>query len=298
MKKKDPPSAKKADKELPGVNARTVLEGTRRVLFMNALFLISFLILNFFNPGLIQKLFPGADKILDSLAITGAKHSQVVQTNIVNSDPVKMVWLRKNGEYATSDGEQLESQSDAGDDKYYVSISKSEFDKRMNNSKERFFTPEGIQISNFDEIKQKSILHVVPGRKNAHFIWPPYKIGQRIPIHNPKSPIQNKTIELEVLNQEPKVFLIRNFLSESEMSALIARATDPSNPYTIRESTVGTESWVSNQGKAKKTSHRTSQNAYDVDSITSVLVNRRIFELLRIPWDIQLAVGLYYPLFL
>jgi hypothetical protein len=77
------------------------------------------------------------------------------------------------------------------------------------------------------------------------FRRPQYKIGRRFAVSGIKGAAGNPPVELEALSLEPRLFYVHNFLSTAETAALIAKAEDQSNPYSIRPSTTGHKSWVS-----------------------------------------------------
>jgi prolyl 4-hydroxylase len=100
-------------------------------------------------------------------------------------------------------------------------------------------------------------------------------------------------MELETLSISPKVFYVRNFMSSEEADALVARATDKSNPYSMRPSTVGHQSWTQGDGASSSASTRTSENAFDIDSPTARRLKDRAWKLLKLagPYDETMADG-------
>ena len=131
----------------------------------------------------------------------------------------------------------------------------------------------------------------VPRRLGVHFMWPAPYVGYRTTLPFPRSP-SGKPLTLEVIARYPRAFVVRNFLSDEEADELIRKAHDPSNPYRMRRSTTGTESWTSEVGDPEVISDRTSENAFDVDSPNAMRILRRCFDLLRVPWDRDIADGL------
>jgi len=127
---------------------------------------------------------------------------------------------------------------------------------------------------------------------NRHFVWPGVQVGHKVTVADVPT-WGSEPIELETLSMSPRVLYVKNFMSPQEADALVAKATDKSNPYSIRPSTVGHESWTQGSGAKAKTSQRTSENAFDVNSPTAVRLKDRAWRLLRLsgPYDEPMADG-------
>ena len=114
------------------------------------------------------------------------------------------------------------------------------------------------------------ILWIVPS--NALFVWPTYKVGH---IQRPKGVVSanpKKPLELETLSLSPRVFFVRNFLSDLEINTLITFAKDK-----LQRSHVGI-------GNEVFSDDRTSKTAWDTSSTNSMTIQRRAFDLVRIPY--------------
>jgi len=98
-------------------------------------------------------------------------------------------------------------------------------------------------------------------------------------------------IEIEVLSVWPRVFRVNNFLSHAESEVLKKWAVDHRNQHSMRPSTVGAQSWTQKGGKTSKSSSRTSENAWDVNSPVAMPIKRRAFELLRLKYNESMADG-------
>lgn len=116
-----------------------------------------------------------------------------------------------------------------------------------------------------------------------NFMWPAGDLGQRFAVSDvPRYSSRAPKIELEPLSVNPRVFYVHNFMSPEEADKLVARATDKSNPYSIRPSTVGHQAWNQGAGKDATNPTRTSENAFDLDSPTARKIKDRAWKLLRL----------------
>jgi prolyl 4-hydroxylase len=159
---------------------------------------------------------------------------------------------------------------------------------------DKYYTAQGTFVRSCADIDDLATLYSIPLGAKEHFFWPQTGHGDRVVVENIESPVPERQIELEVISEKPRVFFVHNFLSDDEIEKLIRRAEDPSNPYALKPSTVGPESWVQKKSieKRETSSVRTSENAFDVSSTTALAVKRRAFELLRVPYKEALADGL------
>mmetsp|Transcript_9591 Transcript_9591/g.15536 ORF Transcript_9591/g.15536 Transcript_9591/m.15536 type:complete len:389 (-) Transcript_9591:127-1293(-) len=135
------------------------------------------------------------------------------------------------------------------------------------------------------------ILYRYMSEEGRHFLWPAHRIGEIVEVQKIDAPFTDKPVTLEVLSSQPKVFLLKNFFSSEEAEYLIARATDPRNPYRLRNSTTGVEDW-NNGGVDSFSRTRTSENAFDIDSPVAKRIFKRAHELLRMKFDMCQADGL------
>ena len=115
-------------------------------------------------------------------------------------------------------------------------------------------------------------LHIWIVPKNALFVWPTHQVGHRQRPLGVVSANSSKPIELETLSESPRVFFIRNFLSDEEIEALIAFAKDK-----LKRSHVGI-------GNEVFSDDRTSKTAWDTSSPNSMKIQHRAFDLVRIPY--------------
>ncbi|GAB5366902.1 hypothetical protein AAMO2058_001183700 [Amorphochlora amoebiformis] len=151
----------------------------------------------------------------------------------------------------------------------------------------RYYTSNGFRVKLDRVCKKKRIGTALPTLYRfqrglgSNFVWPSGYVGKKVTVNKISRPKDSsKPIVLETLSLQPKVFLVHNFISQEEADELIFRATDPRNPYSLRRSTTGTEDW--NRGGASDVSStRTSENAFDISSQTSISIKKRAFQLLR-----------------
>jgi len=115
-----------------------------------------------------------------------------------------------------------------------------------------------------------------------HFQWPAMEKGRRLKVADVPYFHKDHPIEIELLSENPRVFYVHNFMSSDEANALVEKATSPSNPYSIRPSTVGHKAWTQGEGIKNTDSTRTSENGFDVDSPTARKLKQRAWKLLRL----------------
>ena len=116
---------------------------------------------------------------------------------------------------------------------------------------------------------------VVPS--GALFVWPTVKIGHVQRPQGVTSANASKPIELETLSLSPRVFFVRNFLSDEEIEKLISFAKDK-----LKRSHVGI-------GNEVFSDDRTSKTAWDTSSPNSLAIQHRAFDLVRIPFAVNQA---------
>lgn len=130
--------------------------------------------------------------------------------------------------------------------------------------------------------------------QTRHFQWPGTEKGHRVVVADvPTYDAAAPTIELETLSINPGIFYVRNFMSSAEADALVSRATSSNNPYSIRPSTVGHQSWTQGSGASSTDNTRTSENGFDLDSPTARRLKDRAWKLLRLsgPYDETMVDG-------
>jgi len=130
-------------------------------------------------------------------------------------------------------------------------------------------------LRTIDGLRSESNVWVVV--ENALFIWPSVQVGHiyrpsGVPPADPKRPV-----EIETLSLSPRVYHVRNFLSDTEMADLISSAE-----AKLQRSHTGI-------GKEEFNDDRTSRTAWDTSSQNSVRIQHRGFDLLRIPYNVELA---------
>jgi len=166
-------------------------------------------------------------------------------------------------------------------------------------ARHRFYTAVGEPLRKHGQLRAGMAVYRVPALKNPqgqwvqHFIWPQRPVGDRVVVTGIDTPTR-APIELEAVKDSPRVFYVHNFLSGDEADTLIARASDPTNPYSVRPSTTGHKSWTDDGGASKANTNptRTSENGFDIDSAAALAAKRRAFQLLRIEeYDESMADG-------
>ena len=109
---------------------------------------------------------------------------------------------------------------------------------------------------------------VLPGK---YFHWAPKEIGHKwtLGVDQPYPDDPQKKISMQTLSRSPRVFSIDNFLSDDEINYLVEHAE-------AERSHVGI-------GKETFNRQRTSKTAWDTSSEVSLRIQRRAFDLVRVP---------------
>ena len=107
-------------------------------------------------------------------------------------------------------------------------------------------------------------------------MWPVVDIGHRREV----KVLGGATVGIESLNQSPKIFFLQDLITEEEADHFVKI-----HESAMEESTVGTIDAGISPG-------RTSLNTWDQHSPEAQLVIKRCFELLRIPYDLNMQDGL------
>ena len=131
---------------------------------------------------------------------------------------------------------------------------------------------------------QPPSVYLVPTKDFSQFIWPTGgAAGHRVE----RVGGLDRDVSLETLSLSPRLFYVQNFISPEEAADLIASAVSPDNPYGLRPSTTGHQSWTDGEfdEAAATSSSRTSENAFVVAGDVAMRVKRRAFQMLRVPFD-------------
>eukprot|EP00591_Stephanopyxis_turris_P004929 CAMPEP_0195512258 /NCGR_PEP_ID=MMETSP0794_2-20130614/4278_1 /TAXON_ID=515487 /ORGANISM="Stephanopyxis turris, Strain CCMP 815" /LENGTH=403 /DNA_ID=CAMNT_0040639999 /DNA_START=203 /DNA_END=1414 /DNA_ORIENTATION=- len=217
------------------------------------------------------------------------------------------VTLHSNGDEMTySSGTDYSDEDGSSPRAFLPSLEWDEYDFNENFAEWRLFSDQGESIRSFHQLQQLAVsqdnhyyggdyrvpslnLYRVPRTTNTkgqfihHFFWPTRPIGDIVTVHGIDTPT-DQPIELEMVSSTPRVFHVHNFVSEAEVDQLTKRALDPKNPYSVRSSTTGIHGY--------RSSTRTSDNAFDIDSPISLAIKHRTFQLLRVEdYDETMADG-------
>merc|ERR1712224_266931 len=94
----------------------------------------------------------------------------------------------------------------------------------------RLFDEGGMEVQDSDLgwLQEGANLYIVPASR--YFVWPDYPVNTEFEIKFPESPVPGKKIELEVLATSPRLFRIRNFLSDEEIDELVETARTKLEP--------------------------------------------------------------------
>lgn len=144
---------------------------------------------------------------------------------------------------------------------------------------DRVYNGNGRLIQSFDDINTNDRLYLVA--PELLFVWPFVHRGHQVHITASDSPT-GKPIILESLNESPRVFHVHNFFSDEEAHRLINRMLEIDDEHTkLQPSRV-----VDEDGQQVLSTYRTSENAFDLESPTSLAIRKRVFEALAIgPYD-------------
>lgn len=134
----------------------------------------------------------------------------------------------------------------------------------------------GEIISSWEGLEHNSSISIVPER--LPFVWPVSKVGDVVSVTGGPT---DKLIELETVSLEPRVFRIRNFLTDDEVNGMVefARVSkmDQSTVGEIIKGKVG-------QNLGSVAHDRTSTNTWDTDSPLARSLQQRAFDLLRMEY--------------
>lgn len=141
----------------------------------------------------------------------------------------------------------------------------------------------GEVIESFEALVNGAAVSIVP--EGLPFVWPVRKIGDVISV--PGGP-NGTQIELETLSIEPRVFRVRNFITNDEVEATIAYALSTA----MEASTVGEIiKGKTGQNLGTVAYDRTSTNTWDTESPRARELQERAFKLLRMPYDEDYSDG-------
>ena len=111
----------------------------------------------------------------------------------------------------------------------------------------------------------------------ALFVWSTRHVGYKFYPTNVAPANQDAPIALETLSESPRVFRVSNFLSNDEMEYLKSFASK-----RLERSHVGI-------GKESFSDDRTSRTAWDTNSETSLKIQRRAFDLIRVKYQLNIT---------
>lgn len=136
------------------------------------------------------------------------------------------------------------------------------------------FTDDGEVLSVFGELVEGANLWVVP--HDREFLWPSLSYGHDRTLSLLEA---DNEIGLETVTDEPKLFRVKNFVTEEEVDGLIAKALE----LELQRSTGGlARKGAKGHNKGTFTDRRTSTNAWDTSSPLAMKIKRRTFELLKL----------------
>jgi len=145
------------------------------------------------------------------------------------------------------------------------------------------YDDKGKTVAEFGELKNETAISVVPSP--LPYLWQADTIGEVIRIEGGPT---EKLVEMEALSIEPRVYKIRNLLTDEEIEAFISFAhtqkMDRSTVGEVLKDAVG-------QNLGLQDADRTSQNTWDTDSDHAVKIQKRVFDLLRVPYNRDWADG-------
>ena len=159
-----------------------------------------------------------------------------------------------------------------------IVCAKMEFEKTCT-----LYSSFGTRIESCGDIKNDDNIYMVP--TGRWFMWPTHEIGHSVQLDH----VHTSTglpIVMETLSQSPRVYSLKNFISEAEAEQLIENAlTITEENYRLKRSSTGAQGYhVDN--------YRTSEGAFDTWSEAAVALKKRSFELLGMPYDETFSDGL------
>ena len=141
----------------------------------------------------------------------------------------------------------------------------------------------GQTIESCEDIKNNDSIYMVP--KGRWFMWPTYEVGHKVHIDHVNT-TSGLPIIMETLSKSPRVYSLKNFISDDEAEQLIENAlTITEENYRLKRSSTGAQGYhVDN--------YRTSEGAFDTWSDAAIALKKRSFELLGMPYDETFSDGL------
>lgn len=139
------------------------------------------------------------------------------------------------------------------------------------------FSDSGMEVETAAKMTDGHTYHVVP--VGNRFVWPPKEIGWKVSVEGLKASPDGEDVMLETLSIKPPIFRLHNFITDEEVDFMVENAVS----LGLERSTGGlqTSDADSDVNQGAYTSHRTSTNAWDIDSEVSVGIQKRSFEMLR-----------------
>lgn len=156
----------------------------------------------------------------------------------------------------------------------------------------RWYTREGLRITSMEQLRQviskvktttcanpqecdnpNSEFHLYAVPAGRMFMFAPAFVGEKFDLsHMSQTPDPENPVVMSVLSINPRVFDLINVFTKEEADSLVNRALSETSPANrMKRSTTGT---IQNSVFSK----RTSENAFDTHSETSLKVKKRIFE--------------------
>eukprot|EP00924_Labyrinthula_sp_SR-Ha-C_P013204 maker-scaffold_12-snap-gene-12.7-mRNA-1 protein AED:0.24 eAED:0.24 QI:371/1/1/1/0.66/0.5/4/35/573 len=135
----------------------------------------------------------------------------------------------------------------------------------------KLFSHGGRRIYSFNGIVNSSRTYIVP--QGVMFLYPLGEVGSVI---YPETISDKKDVKLVQLSKDPRVFRVENFIHQDEIEKII-----DFNREQVQRSEVGFAGWQDNT--------RTSYTSWDSTSWAAKKVQKRSFDLLSMPYDINAA---------
>ena len=147
----------------------------------------------------------------------------------------------------------------------------------------QLYSENGLIVSSCPELRTHTRFSIVPS--SQRFIFIPFQIGDVIDL--PYVSSEGPSVSLKTISQEPKVFEVFNFFTETDADFLISNALSLTDQtMKLKRSTTGSENIQIDR-------KRTSDSAFDISSTVAMKLKRKSQELLRFgPYDETLMDGL------
>lgn len=101
--------------------------------------------------------------------------------------------------------------------------------------------------------------------KHHHFVWPTFEIGSEVTLSDIDVPEVHKPVTLTSISQHPKIFLIKNLISNKESDVLVEYMLSKSiHDGGLERSLVSSDGQESNA--------RTSYTGWDDESLVDIIL--------------------------